>query len=408
MFSNLTDQLRDQIARIESILLTHDRLRAVIFESGQSAPELQADSSIDPGCKKQVLALLGADLPSKVDWQIYDHCAAFTRIYAAYEQFVNDLVSSYVALLPQLYESYDELPEGVSINHRIGLGQILIKIGSRKQYKQLEESAVIRALASGLAGSSGYSLVPEAFTADQRNYKFDVLVELFSQLGIENFGQRIVRHPEVINFMRTTRGESDTVQGELGKLVDYRNEAAHRTVDNIVAVDEIREMGAFICVVGDALAEIVELTVIERRMELGKSIGIIGTVTEVYGEGSIVVARMSKVSLEVGDSIIVYRESKGYSKAKVLSIQVEDIDKVSVNAEEGQELGIRLSKHTKVGSKLVRLLPVDEKTVEVQLPSEESMAAMTDESAVEAVQREPLGTELDSDTVTDNPIDQDV
>ena len=27
---------------------------------------------------------------------------------------------------------------------------------------------------------------------------------------IENFGQRIVRHPEVINFMRTTRGESDT------------------------------------------------------------------------------------------------------------------------------------------------------------------------------------------------------
>jgi hypothetical protein len=407
MFSNLTGQLRDQIARIESILLTHDRLRAVIFESDQSAPALQADSAIDPECRKQLLALLGTDLPSKVDWQIYDHCAAFTRIYATYEQFVNDLVSNYVALLPQLYESYDDLPEGVSINHRIGLGQILIKIGSRKQYKQLEESAVIRALASGLAGSSGYSLVPEAFTADQRNYKFDVLVELFSQLGIENFGQRIVRHPEVINFMRTTRGESDTVQGELGKLVDYRNEAAHRTVDNIVAVDEIRKMGAFICVVGDALAEIVELTVVERRMELGKSMGIIGAVTEVYEEGSIVVARMSKVHLEVGESIIVYRESKGYSKAKVLSIQVEDIDKVSVNAEEGQELGIRLSKRTKVGSKLLRLLPVDEKTVEVQLPSEESMAAMTDESGVEAVQREPLGTELDSDTVTDNPIDQD-
>src|ERR1700726_4912210 len=238
MFSNLTGQLRDQISRIESILLTHDRLRAVIFESAQPAPEVQAGSAIDPECKKQLLALLGTDLPSKVDWQIYDHCAAFTRIYAAYEQFVNDLVSNYVALLPQLYESYDDLPEGVSINHRIGLGQILIKIGSRKQYKRLEESAVIRALASGLAGSSGYSLVPEAFTAGQRNYKFDVLVELFSQLGIENFGQRIVRHPEVINFMRTTRGESDTVQGELGKLVDYRNEAAHRTVDNIVAVDE--------------------------------------------------------------------------------------------------------------------------------------------------------------------------
>ena len=124
-------------------------------------------------------------------------------------------------------------------------------------------------------------------------------------------------------------------------------------MDNIVAVDEIREMGAFIWSSGSTLAKIVELTVVERRMELGKSIGIIGAVTEVYEEGSIVVARMSKVLLEVGDSIIVYRESKGYSKAKVLSIQVEDIDKVSVNAEEGQELGIRLSKRTKVGLKVV-------------------------------------------------------
>lgn len=272
MFSNLTDQLRGRIDAIESVLVTNERLRE-LFERDASSPPAgtvpSADVVVDD-CIEQLRALLAVDMPRKLDWRIYDHCAAFTRLYAAYEQFVNDLVSRYIALLPQLYEAYAELPEGVAINHRIGLGQILIKIGDRKQYKRLEESVVIRGLSSGFSGEATYSLVPEAFTADRQNYKFNVLVTIFSQIGIENSGQRINRHPTVVDFMSATMGESDTVQGELDKFVDYRNEAAHSTVENIVAVEEIRKTGRFLLAVGSALFDIVELTVIERRLAQGK------------------------------------------------------------------------------------------------------------------------------------------
>jgi hypothetical protein len=394
MFSSLTDQLRNEIARIVSILTTHERLRIVLFERAKAAESAdktvgqetnpQVESPLDPRCIEELLTLLARDMPRKLDWQIYDHCAAFTRLYAAYEQFVNDLVSNYVDLLPRLYILYDDLPEAVSVNHRIGLGQMLIKIGARKQYRDIDEAAIIRALSGGIAGSSSYSLVPEAFVAERQNYKFNILVEMFSHLGFDNCGQQILRHPATTNFMRLTRGEADTVQGELDKFVDYRNEAAHRVVDNIVAIDEIRKIGQFLGVLGDALAEMVELAVIKRHLELGKSVTV-GTVKEVHHRGFVVVASMSKSRLNVGESIIIHNDkTKQCAKTEVVSIHMDDVEQVGVDAEDGQELGIRLTKRAKLGWELRRLSPLGEKPVEMQLTIDEAMGPMTDELVVEA------------------------
>jgi hypothetical protein len=162
-------------------------------------------------------------------------------------------------------------------------------------------------------------------------------------------------------------GESDTVQGELDKFVDYRNEAAHSTVENVVAVEEIRKTGRFLLAVGDALSDIVELTVVERRLAQNKWTGL-GIVTEVYQDGAVVVAKMSKVRLVKGETLIVQRHGGRSFKAEVVSIQVENVDREDVDAEDGQELGIRLSKRAKVGSKLLRLVPLEEnKPTEIQV-----------------------------------------
>jgi MAE_28990/MAE_18760-like HEPN len=375
MFSNLTDQLRARIAAIESVLVTNERLRELVFED--SAPAQVQDVAIparalSDECAKQLRALVLGDGPRKLDWRIYDHCAAFTRLYAVYEQFVNDLLSGYVSLLPRLYESYAELPEVVSINHRIGLGQILIKIGNKKQYKRMEEAAVIRALSSGFSGEASYSLAPEAFTADRQNYKFNVLVEIFSHIGIENCGQRIIHHPTVADFMSATMGESDTVQGELDKFVDYRNEAAHSTVDNIVAVEEIRNIGRFLLALSDALSQIVELTVIERRTVQGKWVSL-GTVSEAYQGGSVVVAKMSKCRVVKGETLILRGPGpRSHLKVEVLSIRVENVDHDKVDVEDGQELGMGLSVRAKLGAQLLRLVPLEEQKPAENQPSSES------------------------------------
>lgn len=79
--------------------------------------------------------------------------------------------------------------------------------------------------------------------------------------------------------------------------------------------------------------------------------------TEVYQDGSVVVAKMSKVRIVKGETLIVRRSSGRHSKAEVMSIQIENVDFAEVDAEDGQELGIRLSKTAKLGSQLLRLVP---------------------------------------------------
>ena len=57
MFSTLTTQLRDEIARVISILMTHERLRKVLFESstGNVASSQTITQSADPQAIAQTM-----------------------------------------------------------------------------------------------------------------------------------------------------------------------------------------------------------------------------------------------------------------------------------------------------------------------------------------------------------------
>src|SRR6185312_7181663 len=94
--------------------------------------------------------------PGSPAWQIYDHCAALLRLYAVYSIFVEDLVADYLQSLPHAYGTYDRLPEPVLRQHRIGFGQIMLKLGDSGPYRHLKESEIILQLSNGMAGVSPY------------------------------------------------------------------------------------------------------------------------------------------------------------------------------------------------------------------------------------------------------------
>lgn len=351
MFSSLTRQLQAEIDRVEAVVITNEKLRALIFDSpANPQPEDKVKADLSAG----VINLLGAGTPNRVDWQIYDHCAAFTRLYAAYEQFVNELISSYIRQLPNLYKSYNELPEKLLLHHRTGIAQILIKIGPKGQYREVEEETLITAISSGLRHGAPFSLVPEAFFVDKQNYKFEVLVNILSSLGFENTGTTIINHPRMLEFMKSVRGESSTPQGELESFVKYRNEATHGTVDNVVSVDELRKIGEFVGILGDVLSETVETVVLRRRLAIGQSINV-GVVQESYQNGSIVVARMGETQVAVGDELILLGR-RACKKVRILQIQVNDVDQDSLRTDNGQEVGLRLSSAAQIAMELHRLV----------------------------------------------------
>ena len=145
MFLHLTSRLRGEVATVQKALVMADGVRNLLTNLRASLlavpPEL-SEGADDKSRAEYGLATLLPQEPSKRDWQIYDHCAALTRLYSVYEQFIGELVGEYVRLLPKLYVKYSDLPACVANQHRIGIGHILLNIGEKGPYKDLDEDLI--------------------------------------------------------------------------------------------------------------------------------------------------------------------------------------------------------------------------------------------------------------------------
>ena len=248
LFLRLTSRLRGQIDIIRKTLSMADGLRTLLtthrtlLSATQGAFPLGAEPLNHAAYG---LANLLPEAPDKLDWQVYDHCAALTRLYAVFEQYVGELVDEYVRLLPQLYAKYTDLPECITSQHRVGIGTILLKIGDKGPYKELEEHVIVRELAVGLSGATEYKLLSNAFFIERQNLRLDVLCKLFRSLDFEDCATFINRHSAVRQFIANERAGNSAAEKELGDFIDYRNEAAHRQVENVLALEEIGAIGAF-------------------------------------------------------------------------------------------------------------------------------------------------------------------
>lgn len=375
MFSGLLTRLQAEIRAMELVIDAHERVRQLAFSDNPTSDGARVVPSTECAL---VLREYLAPLPGRLDWQIYDHSAAISRLYAAYEGYVNQLVAAYVNMLPDLYRNASDLPENIAVNHRVGIGQILIKIGVNKQYREVEEATAIRALTAGLGSGTRYSLVPEAFLVDRLNYRMDVLAKIFGSLDFENAGSQISSNVALQEFLRTTRGEANTAQGELESFVRYRNEASHGTPDQILAPEEIKKIGHFIHALAISLAEMVSDKVAKRHLEVGNSEAI-GKISEVHHKGFVVIVQVKDASLRVGDELYIY-DSQVCRRVMVQSLQIENADVEAIERGTTVEVGIRLSNRARHGAELRRLvLPAQEATTQ-RAPGERSELPVEEES----------------------------
>ena len=114
MFSSFTTHLRAEVETIKRAVETHDRVRALVFlppstHSSGTAEAVEVSSaygipttSLTPAAGEIPATAIGLpapqldeirrEAPSRGSWQVYDHCAAFTRLYAIYEEFIRDIL----------------------------------------------------------------------------------------------------------------------------------------------------------------------------------------------------------------------------------------------------------------------------------------------------------------------------
>lgn len=343
MFDNLLEIVNVNINSIRAIIQTNDRLRKIVEDRRVNIQR--------PKDNQDIIELLKG-VPNQKEWELYEHCAVVTRLYAIYERFVEELISTWLQYLPQLVENYLELDDKIQNTHREGVGRILLEF-KKDRFKDLSENQVIRGLFYGTTNQNkNYQLLPEAFLLHDQNLRKDILEKLFADAGISATWKWVMNHRKVKHFVEEIRGNQNTAEGELNQLISYRNEAAHGVVDEILGTQELLDLGDFIKALCQALAELVNYQIIQKQTFTGKAKEI-GKITRWFDRKKVVRAKINNSNLSIGTSIFLVSETSSYCRlAKIESIKINETSQESIEITSETEVGLKFDIDAKKGLKI--------------------------------------------------------
>ena len=165
MFEGLLNNLKDEIKTIRSIINISEKLREIIADNPS---QLNTED----------LKYLQANAPLGDKWLVNDHCSSITRLYALYENFVENLVGDWTILLPQLYSCYQDLPESVRNKHQTGCATLLGNENKRNRFDSLSERDIIKNLFdTEYKNTTKYNLTSAAFLLHEANLRKDQLTD---------------------------------------------------------------------------------------------------------------------------------------------------------------------------------------------------------------------------------------
>jgi hypothetical protein len=258
MFEGLLNNLNDDINTIRSIINISEKLREIIADNPS---QLNTED----------LKYIQANAPLRYNWLVNDHCSSITRLYALYENFVENLVGDWIILLPQLYSCYQDLPKSVRNQHQTGCATLLSNEYKRNRFDSLSERDIIKNLFdTEYENTSRYNLTSAAFLLHEANLRKEQLTQLLANAGISatDSWQWIENHKKVKNFIdNNSRG---SVENELKNFIELRNNSAHGKVDTVLNANDLLKLCDFVEVICQAISELVLYCFVSRKIKIGK------------------------------------------------------------------------------------------------------------------------------------------
>ena len=333
MFEKLLNNATVNIATIRALIKRNDKLREITFGRDNEIVKQLKDSG-------QFMELF-AEVPTRKDWSIYEHCSVVTRLYAIYESFVEDLIKNWLEVLPNLTPRYSDLEKQIRNTHREGVGRLLREL-NKKKFKHLSPETVVRGFFDGLTANENYELIPEAFLFHEQNLRINILEKLLADSGIsDNSWNWVVRHRDVKKFVEEIIGDRNNAEKELEQLIDYRNEAAHGLLDTFLGTQELLDLTYFIESLCQALAELVTYRIISLQTSAGEAREI-GKITEWFKKPRAAVAIINDISLSVGDSLFLVSEESSYCRlATIESMEISDRPQQQLQITAATEVGFK-------------------------------------------------------------------
>lgn len=346
MFDTLLEKLSKDIDSLQKFININEKLREIIeiYPSQCNTPELE---------------YIRDNAPSSDDWRVHIRCASVTRIYAIYENFVENLVGEWVDNLPKLYPSCELLPETIKNTHRIG-STILLNDDNRRNRWELERSQIVRNLHI-TENSNKYKLTSAAFLLHDNNLRKEVLEKMLNSAGLNEAGASQIKPWDWIIKTPKIQELQKVIETELNLLIAYRNEAAHGNVTDELGIKGLLYFCDFVELLCQSVAEFTMCSFFSRYIEMGK-LKEIGTITKYFPmpqayEVNIYDDHLEvKKSLSVGKSVILLNETSRYCQKVVIEnircIQNgREIDRRKIVIETIQ-IGLQFDKKAKKNSKI--------------------------------------------------------
>lgn len=334
MFWPIVERVRRDLEDLQNVVDTNERLKAHIF-----SPAAENDAE---------LRSIRLTSPTRSAWALYDHSAAVTRLYAILEDYIDSIIKEYLEALPDIYPKYLDLPLPIINQHRLGVAQILSKLGDKGLYRHLSERATLEGISEGNLGRQ-YSLLPDAFLTDTQNYRADQINAAFAYLAITNIWAGVEKHREVVEYMRS-RDANETPRTILHKLVEDRNFASHSIVTDVLSGPELISLARFLTAVTISIAEIARKNCVTLECSAGRRVEMFH-VLHIYSN-NVVGVRFLNGAVRVGDELLVLGGDGAY-KAIVASINRFDVPLESADADTCAELGLGLDVVVRKNARLV-------------------------------------------------------
>lgn len=265
----------------------------------------------------------------------FDYAAFIVAIYASFEKFAENLVSAYARLAASI-NKYNTLPEKLTRKHIRKSAEILFRgrLGEGR-YVGIQSIDVVKNLFNCLSEAPGYVLNESAVVAHDLNLRYDELVSLFSDVGIDQIRNFLQRGDNIVkwycdsNNLEEPPGSGvpiDIIQKRLDDLVERRNQVAHRggNPDEILGPSEMTDLVNFI----DALAKSIYALTVEvylRNHHVKQGSAIRLQLKEgPYKNGRVVVVQRPMQTLYVGQPVFTFVDGSGARWDRILELRVNN------------------------------------------------------------------------------------
>ena len=355
MFTTHVDRIKTRVDTIWRAVQAADRVRTLLAEPAFDP------LGMPPGDGQAAGQWLKTNVPATVAWKEFDHNAAVTALYAAYESCVYDLLEDWIVnVIPLMWPSYSShLPADVQEGYVAGIAKLMPEMG-KGRYSGLALKDVAKSLADSTADSKPYRLHPEAFFTKVQNLRFKRLNELLASVGIEKSDSWVCRHPLIVDYLDNEIGGGTSLDNELNRFVQARNDAAHGSSGNYLGLTELEGLSILAERLGVVVVEKARHDLARHHIRVGRA-QLVGPVSEVFkNPKAVVVKAVAGSEVVVGEQHVMISD-RCCAFGELLSCRVAPDDHARFVPATETEVGLKYTCLPREGVEVYRLLtPVPE------------------------------------------------